>query len=141
MRFATSYFVKPNQMIASWTLLCAAHPRRPHVPLPGISVAGPTTDCEWEFEHESQTAAVWQYDGAIGTSFRFSTASTILAQSTRRMCQSGMAQSITPGDRMGQSCSSLSNNSSPRHLAPDPFDTFAILKNAHWGDGTAPVFL
>ena len=76
-----------------------------HTPRPsGITVAGPTTDREWEYEralHSSQTAAVRRRGGAIGGSLGFGTTSTMLGQSTGTMYQSGMAQSVALGDSDG----------------------------------------
>jgi len=76
-----------------------------HTPRPpDITVAGATTDREWEYErapHESQTVAVRRRGGAIGGSLVFGATSTMLGQSTGMVYQPGMAQSVALGDSDG----------------------------------------
>jgi len=76
-----------------------------HTPRPpDITVAGATTDREWEYErapHESQTVAVRRRGGAIGGSLVFGATSTMLGQSTGTVYQPGMAQSVALGDSDG----------------------------------------
>ena len=85
---------------------CSAHRRRPPPPPPDITVAGATTDREWEYERapqESQTVAVQRRGGAIGWSLVFGATSTILmlGQSTGTVYQPGMAQSVALGHSDG----------------------------------------
>ena len=76
-----------------------------HTPRPpDITVAGATTDREWEYErtpHKSQTVAVRRRGGAIDGSLVFGATSTMLGQSTGTVYQPGMAQSVALGDSDG----------------------------------------
>ena len=72
-------------LLAHRASLRLARRRRLHHPRPpGITVAGPTVDREWEYEralHESQTAAAWPRDGALRESLGSGATSTMLRQS------------------------------------------------------------
>jgi len=69
---------------------CATRRRRSHAAPPGISVAGPTTDREWEHEHaldESQSAAVRLAAKAKAAPMRIlSVSSELVADSEGDVC-------------------------------------------------------
>ena len=85
--------------LSAWRTIddCMPHPS-------DITIAGATTDHEWEYEwvwHELQTVAVQWCSGAIGGSLIFGAMSTMLGQLTGTVYQPGMAQSVALGDSDG----------------------------------------